>query len=79
LKKPALFARNANILIMAVQMMPDSPNEYRPPSTMTQSLFPILSGVMDETYRIAITVWGFPWMKESIEGLVWLIAILNGW
>jgi hypothetical protein len=79
LKNWLLLARNADILGRAVLVMPDASNEYHCPSIMPQSLFPILSVAMEETYRVAITVWGFPWMMESIDGWVRLIAILNGW
>jgi hypothetical protein len=39
------------------------------------SLFP---GLMDEAYRIAVTLWVMPWMRDTFQKCGQLFAIRNG-
>lgn len=42
-------------------------------------LRPILPRLLDETYRVAATLWVLPWLKDTVEGWMQLVAIFNQW
>lgn len=48
-------------------------------SSMPQAILPILPGLLDESYRVAITIWVAPWVGNTLKELVEIIAILNHW
>jgi hypothetical protein len=42
-------------------------------------LRPILPALLDETCRVVATLWVVPWAKDTVNGWMQLIAILNQW
>jgi hypothetical protein len=40
---------------------------------------PILPSMLDEAQRVLITIWVVPLVKETVEGWMELVAILQGW
>jgi hypothetical protein len=42
-------------------------------------LSPLLPALLDETYRVGATIWLVPWVKETVEGWMQLVAIINQW
>jgi hypothetical protein len=39
---------------------------------------PIYPALLEEGYRIALTIWFVPWAKDTVKGWMELIAILHG-
>lgn len=49
---------------------------------MAQSLFatlPILPAIFDETTRVFTIIWVVPWVEDTVEGWMQLVAIWNRW
>jgi len=42
-------------------------------------LNPIIPALVDEAYRIAATIWVVPWCRDTYQGVVQLIALINDW
>jgi hypothetical protein len=42
-------------------------------------LHPILPALLDEAYRVLATLWVVPWIKDTVEGWMEIVAILNQW
>lgn len=42
-------------------------------------LNPVLPALLEETYRVAATIWVLPWVKDTVEGWMQIVAILNQW
>lgn len=39
----------------------------------------MLPALLEETYRAAATIWVLPWVKETAEGWMQIIAVFNQW
>lgn len=42
-------------------------------------LRPILQALVDEFYRIIAILWVVPWVRDTVEGWMDIVAILNQW
>jgi hypothetical protein len=45
---------------------------------MHQSLLnPLFPGLLEETYRVAATIWLVPWLQDTLEGVVQIIEFVH--
>jgi hypothetical protein len=42
-------------------------------------LHTIIRALLDEVYRVMAVLWVVPWVKDTVEGWMEIVAILNQW